>query len=210
MTSTPARALYGAREGTEARGGDHLDQRGVRCGQVNSGRRAQPGAARVGGREPGGRRRSPARQYARPPAGGTGLPGLPGLAPPDRSARHRAAPPGRRYRHRAYDHLLDGRVDATIACAKDLPGPHDRAPGTAIDAVLPREVVRDVLVLPAGHRPVTLAELPPGTRVGTSAPHALLVAGRVPAPGRHPRIDRVRAGGDALLRAPPRLAFPLS
>ncbi|MFE3944813.1 hydroxymethylbilane synthase [Streptomyces sp. NPDC059118] len=66
--------------------------------------------------------------------------------------------------------LLDGRIEAAIACAKDLPGPHDRAPGISVGAVLPREDSRDVLVLPAGHPPTTLTELPPGTRVGTSAP----------------------------------------
>ncbi|MFF2965066.1 hydroxymethylbilane synthase [Streptomyces sp. NPDC057963] len=66
--------------------------------------------------------------------------------------------------------LLDGRIEAAIACAKDLPGPHDRAPGITVGAVLPREDARDVLVLSAVHSPATLADLPPGTRVGTSAP----------------------------------------
>lgn len=74
------------------------------------------------------------------------------------------------FTRRADEQLLDGRVEATIACAKDLPGPHDRKPGISADAVLPREDVRDALVLPAGHPPATLAALPPGTRVGTSAP----------------------------------------
>ncbi|KUN02089.1 hypothetical protein AQI95_28850 [Streptomyces yokosukanensis] len=82
------------------------------------------------------------------------------------------------FTRRADEQLLDGRVDATIACAKDLPSPHDRIPGICVGAVLPREDVRDVLVLPASHAPATLAELPPGTRVGTSAPRraALLAA----------------------------------
>ncbi|WP_051832854.1 hydroxymethylbilane synthase [Streptomyces katrae] len=108
--------------------------------------------------------------------------------------------------------LLDGRVDATIACAKDLPGPHDRAPGMAVAAVLPREDVRDVLVLPAGHRAVALAELPPGTRVGTSAPRraALLAAlypQLVPVPirgnadRRLDRLDRGDLGADAMIAA---------
>ncbi|KUJ43315.1 hypothetical protein ACZ90_67405 [Streptomyces albus subsp. albus] len=61
------------------------------------------------------------------------------------------------FTRRAVEHLRDGRVEATIACAKDLPGPHDRAPGIAVGAVLPREDVRDVLVLPVGHLPATLA-----------------------------------------------------
>ncbi|MFC5228015.1 hypothetical protein [Streptomyces fimbriatus] len=82
------------------------------------------------------------------------------------------------FTRRADEHLLDGRVEATIACAKDTPGPHDRAPGITIGAVLPREDVRDVLVLPAGRPPVNLDALPPGTHVGTSAPRpaALLKA----------------------------------
>ncbi|MFE5859683.1 hydroxymethylbilane synthase [Streptomyces virginiae] len=74
------------------------------------------------------------------------------------------------FTRRADEHLLDSRVSATIACAKDLPSPHDRAPGITVAAVLPREDARDVLVLPSGHAPTTLAELPPGTRVGTIAP----------------------------------------
>ncbi|WP_373318895.1 MULTISPECIES: hypothetical protein [Streptomyces] len=52
------------------------------------------------------------------------------------------------FTRRADEHLLDGRVTATIACAKDLPGPHDRAPGMIVGAVLPREDARDVLVFP--------------------------------------------------------------
>ncbi|MFD6180724.1 hydroxymethylbilane synthase [Streptomyces goshikiensis] len=96
------------------------------------------------------------------------------------------------FTRRADGHLLDGRVDATIACAKDLPGPHDRAPGIGVGAVLPREDTRDVLVLRAGHAPVTLSELPPGTRVGTSAPRraALLKA-------LHPRLVPVPIRGNA-------------
>ncbi|MGW2437989.1 hydroxymethylbilane synthase, partial [Streptomyces goshikiensis] len=39
-------------------------------------------------------------------------------------------------------YLLDGRVQATIACAKDVPGPHDRSPGIVIAAVLPQEDTR--------------------------------------------------------------------
>ncbi|MEV7616109.1 hypothetical protein [Streptomyces sp. NPDC089799] len=68
-------------------------------------------------------------------------------------------------------YLLDGLVQATIACAKDVPGPHDRSPGVIIGAVLPREDTRDALVLPTGHPATTLAELPPGTRVGVIVEH---------------------------------------
>ncbi|GAA0290403.1 hydroxymethylbilane synthase [Streptomyces polychromogenes] len=96
------------------------------------------------------------------------------------------------FTRRADRYLLDGRVDATIACAKDLPGPHDRATGITVGAVLPREDVRDVLVLPAGHAPATLEQLPPGTRVATSAPRraALLKA-------LHPHLVPVPVRGNA-------------
>jgi hydroxymethylbilane synthase len=116
------------------------------------------------------------------------------------------------FTRRADEHLLDGRVEATIACAKDIPGPHDRPSGITIGAVLPREDVRDVLVLPAGRPPTTLDALPPGTRVGTSAPRraALLKALHphlVPVPIRGNADTRVNAldagalGADAMIAA---------
>ncbi|MFJ6479133.1 MULTISPECIES: hypothetical protein [unclassified Streptomyces] len=117
--------------------------------------------------------------------------------------------------------LLVGRVSATIACAKDLPGAHDRAPGITVGAVLPREDARDVLVLPAGHPPATLTDLPPGTRVGTGAPRrtALLralypkltpVPIRGNADSRLVRLDAGELGADVMIAAlagPQRLGF---
>ncbi|WP_327169878.1 hydroxymethylbilane synthase [Streptomyces subrutilus] len=108
--------------------------------------------------------------------------------------------------------LLAGEVDMAIACAKDVPGPHDREPGIAVGAVLPREDVRDVLVLPAGHPPATLADLPRGSRVGTSAPRraALLKAlypALLPVPirgnadSRLARLDSGALGVDAMIAA---------
>ncbi|MFD0375691.1 hydroxymethylbilane synthase [Streptomyces sp. NPDC127112] len=116
------------------------------------------------------------------------------------------------FTRRADQYLLDGRVDATIACAKDVPGPHDRASGITVGAVLPREDVRDVLVLPASHPPATLDDLPPGTRIGTSAPRraALLKALHphlLPVPIRGNADTRLRAldsgtlGADAMIAA---------
>lgn len=116
------------------------------------------------------------------------------------------------FTRRADEHLLDGRVEATIACAKDLPGPHDRLPGITVGAVLPREDVRDVLVLPAGQPPATLDGLPPGTRIGTSAPRraALLKALHpqlVPVPirgnadSRLAALDNGTMGADAMIAA---------
>ncbi|MEU3904095.1 hydroxymethylbilane synthase [Streptomyces goshikiensis] len=116
------------------------------------------------------------------------------------------------FTRRSDAYLLDRRVDATIACAKDLPGVHDRAPGMTVGAVLPREDARDVLVLPAGHPPATLADLPPGTRVGTSAPRrtALLralypkltpVPIRGNADSRLARLDAGELGADVMIAA---------
>lgn len=116
------------------------------------------------------------------------------------------------FTRRADRHLLDGRLDATIACAKDVPGPHDRAPGITVGAVLPREDVRDVLVLPAGHPPAGLDDLPPGTRVGTSAPrraallkalhpHLVPVPIRGNADTRLARLDAGQLGADVMIAA---------
>ncbi|MGZ9928327.1 hydroxymethylbilane synthase [Streptomyces sp. NC-S4] len=116
------------------------------------------------------------------------------------------------FTRRADEHLLDGRVSATIACAKDLPSAHDRAPGITVGAVLPREDPRDVLVMPADHPPTALADLPPGTRVGTSAPRrtALLralypkltpVPIRGNADSRLARLDAAELGADVMIAA---------
>ncbi|MFE3329013.1 hydroxymethylbilane synthase [Streptomyces sp. NPDC059176] len=96
------------------------------------------------------------------------------------------------FTRRADERLLDGRVEATIACAKDVPGPHDRAPGITVGAVLPREDTRDVLVSPAGGGGITLAELPPGTRVGTSAPRRTALLKAI-----HPQLIAVPIRGNA-------------
>lgn len=69
--------------------------------------------------------------------------------------------------------LAAARVDVTVSCAKDLPGPHDRGTDTIIGAVLPREDARDALVLPAGQPDATLDDLPAGSVLGTSAPRRI-------------------------------------
>jgi hydroxymethylbilane synthase len=58
--------------------------------------------------------------------------------------------------------LVAGEIDLAVHSAKDVPG--ELAEGTAIVAVPPREDPRDVLVGAS-----SLAALPPGARVGTSA-----------------------------------------
>ena len=59
--------------------------------------------------------------------------------------------------------LLSGEIDFAVHSLKDVET--IRPAGIAIAAILPREDVRDVLVGAA-----SLADLPPGARIGTSAP----------------------------------------
>ncbi|HEX6631804.1 MAG TPA: hydroxymethylbilane synthase [Gemmatimonadaceae bacterium] len=63
--------------------------------------------------------------------------------------------------------LLAGRVDCCVHSLKDLPT--DSPAGLAVVALLPREDPRDALVVRQGVAARTLAELPPGARVGTSS-----------------------------------------
>lgn len=60
--------------------------------------------------------------------------------------------------------LLDNQIDMAVHSMKDLPT--QLPEGIEIGAVLERENPRDVLV---SHRGYSLAELPPGARVGTSS-----------------------------------------
>ncbi|MCC3773334.1 hydroxymethylbilane synthase [Streptomyces sp. UNOB3_S3] len=88
--------------------------------------------------------------------------------------------------------LLDGEVDVTVSCVKDLPSPHDRQPGVSIGAALERGDVRDALVLPSGRPPIALTDLPHGARVGTSAPRRIAQLRQ-----RHPRLEPVLVRGNA-------------
>jgi hydroxymethylbilane synthase len=60
--------------------------------------------------------------------------------------------------------LLDGRAHFAVHSIKDVPT--EVAPGLSLACVPPREDPRDALVTRTGQ---TLAELPPGARVGTSS-----------------------------------------
>ena len=66
------------------------------------------------------------------------------------------------------DALLAGEVDLAVHSYKDLPTA--AAPGLVIAAVPARQDPRDVLVARDG---LTLAELPPGSRIGTGAPRRM-------------------------------------
>jgi hydroxymethylbilane synthase len=74
--------------------------------------------------------------------------------------------------------LLDGRADAAVHSAKDMPT--DATPGLTVAAYLERGDPRDVLVVRAESAGWTLDTLPEGTRVGTDSPRrtAFLLARR--------------------------------
>jgi len=62
--------------------------------------------------------------------------------------------------------LLAGEADLAVHCLKDVPADRPLPAGTVFAAYLKRDDVRDALVHPGG---LTLDELPPGTRIGTSS-----------------------------------------
>jgi hydroxymethylbilane synthase len=64
--------------------------------------------------------------------------------------------------------LLTGQIDAAMHCMKDVPGDVPMPPGVVFAAYLPREDIRDCLVFPAASAAATLADLPPGSKIGTS------------------------------------------
>ncbi len=88
--------------------------------------------------------------------------------------------------------LLANTIDLAVHSMKDMPG--DLPPGLTLSAIPAREDTHDVLITRHGE---TLAELPVGTRVGTSSlrRQALLLA-------LHPglRVEMVRGNVDTRLR----------
>ncbi|MFF2964773.1 hypothetical protein ACFVT1_39210 [Streptomyces sp. NPDC057963] len=84
------------------------------------------------------------------------------------------------FARRADTLLLDGQVDATVACAKDVPTEHDRAPGISLGAALLREDARDALVLPTGHPPTRLTDLPASFRGRDGVTARAIASGSVP------------------------------
>ncbi|MFF7557863.1 hydroxymethylbilane synthase [Streptomyces olivaceus] len=103
--------------------------------------------------------------------------------------------------------LLSGEADLAVHCVKDVPADRPLPAGTVFAAFLERDDVRDALVHPDG---LTLDELPPGTRIGTSSvrrvaqlaathPHLMCVPMRGNA---NRRLAKLAAGeADALLLA---------
>lgn len=65
--------------------------------------------------------------------------------------------------------LALGEVDLCVHCMKDVPGDVPRPDGFTWSAYLPREDPHDCLLVPATSPYKSLADLPSGARVGTSA-----------------------------------------
>jgi len=89
--------------------------------------------------------------------------------------------------------LARGTIDCAVHSLKDLPT--DRAPALAVVAVLPREDPRDVLVLSSAARAVGLADLPRGSRVGTSS-----LRRRAQLLAAHPDLEVVELRGNVPTR----------
>ncbi|HEV8280282.1 MAG TPA: hydroxymethylbilane synthase [Candidatus Limnocylindrales bacterium] len=86
--------------------------------------------------------------------------------------------------------LLDGRVDAAVHSAKDVPT--DENPRLRIAAYLPRADPRDALVLRDDSKVRRLVDLPLGTRVGTDSPRRTgFILGRRPDLAVHPLYGNV-------------------
>ncbi|MEU5978810.1 hydroxymethylbilane synthase [Streptomyces sp. NPDC047315] len=103
--------------------------------------------------------------------------------------------------------LLAGEADLAVHCVKDVPADRPLPAGTTFAAFLARDDIRDALVHPDG---LTLDQLPPGTRIGTSSVRriAQLAASHpelecVPMRGNaNRRLEKLAAGdADALLLA---------
>lgn len=103
--------------------------------------------------------------------------------------------------------LLAGEADLAVHCVKDIPADRPLPAGTTFAAFLKRDDIRDALIHPGG---LTLDELPPGTRIGTSSVRrvAQLAATHqhlecVPFRGNaNRRLEKLAAGeADALLLA---------
>ncbi len=65
--------------------------------------------------------------------------------------------------------LQRGDIDMAIHCLKDVPGDTPLPEGLVMAAMLPRDDVRDVLLVPEGSDVKSLDDLPAGARIGSSS-----------------------------------------
>ncbi|MFD7446730.1 hydroxymethylbilane synthase [Streptomyces sp. NPDC059909] len=85
--------------------------------------------------------------------------------------------------------LLAGEADLAVHCVKDVPADRPLPAGTTFAAFLKRDDIRDALIHPGG---LTLDELPPGTRIGTSSVRRIAQLA-----ASHPHLDCVPFRGNA-------------
>lgn len=85
--------------------------------------------------------------------------------------------------------LLAGEADLAVHCVKDVPADRPLPAGTTFAAFLERDDIRDALIHPGG---LTLAELPAGTRIGTSS-----VRRKAQLAASHPHLECVPMRGNA-------------
>lgn len=88
--------------------------------------------------------------------------------------------------------LLAGDVDLAVHCMKDVPGDRPVPAGTVFAGYPVRDDPRDALVHPGG---LQIEELPPGTRIGTSAVRRVAQLAR-----DHPNLEPVPIRGNANTR----------
>ncbi|MEU2490953.1 hydroxymethylbilane synthase [Streptomyces sp. NPDC007883] len=84
--------------------------------------------------------------------------------------------------------LLAGEADLAVHCVKDVPADRPLPAGTTFAAFLKRDDIRDALIHPGG---LTLDELPPGTRIGTSSVRRIAQLA-----ASHPHLDCVPFRGN--------------
>ncbi|MFG2191931.1 hydroxymethylbilane synthase [Streptomyces sp. NPDC048639] len=85
--------------------------------------------------------------------------------------------------------LLAGEADLAVHCVKDVPADRPLPAGTTFAAFLKRDDIRDALIHPGG---LTLDELPPGTRIGTSSVRRVAQLA-----SSHPHLECVPMRGNA-------------
>ncbi|WP_406445025.1 hydroxymethylbilane synthase [Streptomyces sp. NBC_00631] len=85
--------------------------------------------------------------------------------------------------------LLAGEADLAVHCVKDVPADRPLPAGTVFAAFLKRDDIRDALVHPDG---LTLDQLPPGTRIGTSSVRRVAQLSAT-----HPHLECVPFRGNA-------------